>query len=126
MLGEGDDPHSVVFDKGEWVGIYCPKARAELPAYPQAKGRVPAGEGAGRGFTRRQGQVLAYIHLYWKLNRRGPSEAEMARYFAVTPATAHGMVVTLSKGGWIAREAGAARTIRVLVGAAELPELEGG
>ncbi len=33
-------------------------------------------------FTAKQGQYLAYIHLYRKLHRRGPSESEIREYFS--------------------------------------------
>ena len=29
-LGDSDDPHCVVFEKGEWVGIICPKDKPNL------------------------------------------------------------------------------------------------
>jgi len=34
-------------------------------------------DGAKARFTYRQGQFLAFIHLYRKLHRRGPAELDM-------------------------------------------------
>ena len=48
-------------------------------------------------FTERQGQYLAFIHTYTKIHRRPPAEADMQRYFQVTPPTVHQMVVNLDR-----------------------------
>ena len=36
-------------------------------------------------FTDRQGQYLAFIYAYTRVNRRPPAEADMQRYFQVSP-----------------------------------------
>lgn len=77
-------------------------------------------------YTRRQGQYLAYIHTYTRLHRQPPSEAEIAAYFGVSPPSAHQMVVTLDQRGLIQRTPGHARSLRVLVPPADLPDLESG
>ena len=74
-------------------------------------------------FTAKQGQYLAYIHLYRRLHRRGPSEADIGEYFRVSPPTVHQMIVTLEKKGLVAREAGVPRSVRVAVPASDLPDL---
>jgi hypothetical protein len=38
-------------------------------------------------FTAKQGQYLAFIHYYTKVNDCPPAEADMQRYFRVTPPT---------------------------------------
>jgi repressor LexA len=40
-------------------------------------------------FTPKQGQYLAYIHLYTRLHRRPPAEADIQQYFCVTPPSVH-------------------------------------
>jgi repressor LexA len=75
-------------------------------------------------YTKRQGQYLAFIHSYTRLHGRSPAEADIQRYFKVTPPTVHQMVVTLERRGFIERTPGEARSIRVLVPAAELPPLD--
>ena len=37
------------------------------------------------GFTLKQGQYLAFIDVYTRVNRRPPAEADMQRQFGVTP-----------------------------------------
>jgi repressor LexA len=74
-------------------------------------------------FTTRQGQFLAFIHYYTKLNRQPPAEADMQRHFQVTPPVVHDMILTLEKKGLIARTPGAARTIRVLLPPEQVPDL---
>ncbi|MFV8749528.1 LexA family protein [Nannocystaceae bacterium ST9] len=74
-------------------------------------------------FTEKQGQYLAFIYLYTKLNKRPPAEADIQRYFAVTPPTVHNMVVELERKALIRREPGRARTIEVLVAPENLPAL---
>jgi hypothetical protein len=81
-------------------------------------------KGQGMTFTHRQGQFLAFIHLYRKLHRQGPAELDMVKYFRVTPPSVHGMVVKLAELGLITREPGVSRSARVAVPAADLPELE--
>jgi DNA-binding MarR family transcriptional regulator len=75
-------------------------------------------------YTKKQGQYLAFIYNYTKINGRPPAEADMQRYFRVTPPTVHQMVLTLEKRGFITREPGKARTVRVLLTPEELPYLE--
>jgi DNA-binding MarR family transcriptional regulator len=74
-------------------------------------------------FTPKQGQYLAYIHLYTRLHRRPPAETDMQQYFRVTPPSVHQMVLTLERAGFIKRQPGLARSIEVLVDPKLLPEL---
>jgi hypothetical protein len=74
-------------------------------------------------FTDTQGQYLAFIHAYVKLNRRPPAETDFQLYFRVTPPTAHRMIVTLTDRGLIRRQPGAARSIELLVSPDDLPPL---
>jgi Mn-dependent DtxR family transcriptional regulator len=74
--------------------------------------------------THRQGQFLAFIHLYRRLHRQGPAETDMVKFFRVTPPSAHGMVVKLAELGLVTREPGVARSIRVAIPEDEIPKLE--
>ena len=76
-----------------------------------------------RDFTARQGQYLAFIQAYTLVNGRPPAQADIMRFFRVTPPTVHQMVLTLEKRGLISRRSGAARAIAVLVDPAKLPNL---
>tara|TARA_B100001123_G_C14472971_1_gene695182 strand:+ start:250 stop:486 length:237 start_codon:yes stop_codon:yes gene_type:complete len=74
-------------------------------------------------YTEKQGQYLAFIHAYTRLHRRPPAEADMQRFFEVTPPSVHRMVVELEKKGLIRRQPGRARTIEVLLPLEALPAL---
>jgi repressor LexA len=75
-------------------------------------------------FTKAQGQYLAFIYYYTKIHRRPPAEMDMAIYFRAEPSIVHNMVKALHARGLIERTPGEARTIRVLMDRAELPDLE--
>ena len=74
-------------------------------------------------FTDKQGQYLAFIQAYSVLNGRPPAEADMERFFLVTPPSVHSMVVGLERLGLIRRVPRQARSIELLVAADELPPL---
>jgi repressor LexA len=73
-------------------------------------------------YTQKQGQYLAFI--YTKINRRAPAEVDIQRFFNVTPHAVHQMILTLEKSGFVSREPGKARTIKVLLSPDQLPYLE--
>jgi len=74
-------------------------------------------------YTEKQGQYLAFIYYYSKIHGRAPAEAEMQQYFRVSPPSVHQMVLTLEARGLIARTPGQARSIRLLILPADLPDL---
>src|SRR6202040_479023 len=74
-------------------------------------------------FTPKQGQYLAYIHLYTRLHRRPPAETDMQEYFRVSPPAVHQMVLTLERTGLIRRQTRTPRSIEVLIDPKLLPEL---
>ena len=74
-------------------------------------------------FTEKQGQYLAFIYAYTRVNARPPAEIDMQRYFNVTPPSVHQMVLTLERAGLIRRQPEAARSIEVLVDPERLPVL---
>jgi LexA DNA binding domain len=75
-------------------------------------------------YTAKQGQYLAFIYYFAKIHGEAPSEAEMQRYFRVTPPSVHQMVLSLEARGLIARAPGKARSIELLLDRAELPDLD--
>jgi repressor LexA len=60
---------------------------------------------------------------YTKIHGVPPAEADMRRYFPVSPPAVHEMVKALDRQGLIAREPGKPRSIRLLLSRAELPYL---
>lgn len=75
-------------------------------------------------FTAKQGQYLAFINHYSKVHRQAPAEADLQRYFLVSPPSIHQMIKTLELNGLIQRIPGQARSIRLLVRPEHLPPLE--
>ena len=74
-------------------------------------------------FTAKQGQYLAYIHLYTRLHRRPPAETDMQEYFRVSPPSVHQMVLTFERAGFIRRQPRNPRSIELLVDPTQLPDL---
>jgi repressor LexA len=74
--------------------------------------------------TPKQGAYLSFIQQYLQLHGRSPSEAELQQFFMVSPPSVHQMIVMLERRGFISRQAGVARSIRVLVASDQLPPLD--
>ncbi len=89
-----------------------------LPVSQQQKFMTPI-------FTERQGQFLAYIHQYSVVNGYAPAEADMQRFFQISPPSVHSMVLTLERRGFIRRVPGQARSITLIVPSDSLPPLKG-
>ena len=78
---------------------------------------------SAKTFTPKQGQYLAFIHLYTRLHRRPPAETDMQEYFRVSPSSVHQMVLSLERAGLIKRLPRTPRSIEVVVDPKDLPEL---
>jgi DNA-binding MarR family transcriptional regulator len=74
-------------------------------------------------FTDTQGQYLAFIHAYALVNGRPPAEADMQRFFAVTPPSVHSMIKELERRGLITRVPRQPRSIAISLPEDELPRL---
>lgn len=74
-------------------------------------------------YTERQGQYLAFIHAYAKVNARAPAQVDMQRFFAVTAPSVHQMLLTLERRGFLRRTPGRARAVEILVAPEDLPVL---
>ena len=77
-----------------------------------------------RRYTKTQGQYLAFIYYYTKLNGLPPAERDMERYFGTSPPSVHQMVLTLEKHHLIERVPRKSRSIRLLLTRQEIPDLE--
>ncbi len=75
-------------------------------------------------YTARQGQYMAFIYYYTKLNGRPPAEADMQRYFRVSPPTVRHMVLNLEKRGLSTRVPGQPRSIRPVIPHEKFPAVE--
>ena len=90
----------------------------------QTWGRRNAYDAPRPAFTARQGQFLAFIHAYTLVNGRPPAEADMMRFFRLTPPSVHQMILKLEQLGLISRQPGVPRSIVVLLDRSALPMLE--
>ena len=75
-------------------------------------------------YTHKQGQYLAYIYYYTKLNGVPSAEADMQRYFTTTPSAVHKMVLKLKEKCFISRIPKTPRSLRLLLSREQLPDLE--
>ncbi|MDO9016021.1 MAG: MarR family transcriptional regulator, partial [Deltaproteobacteria bacterium] len=60
---------------------------------------------------------------YTTIHGQAPAERDMERFFRTSPPTIHTMVKTLEREGFIRRQPGVARAIKLLVQADALPVL---
>ena len=74
-------------------------------------------------YTEKQGQYLAFIYYHTKIMGVAPAEADMQKYFNVSPPSVHQMVLTLEKQKFISRVAGKSRSITLLITKEDLPGL---
>ena len=74
-------------------------------------------------YTDKQGQYLAFIYYYSKIHGCAPSEAEMQRYFRVSPPSVHQMILTLEVRGLLERTPRQARSLHLLIAPDDLPDL---
>ena len=77
-----------------------------------------------RTVTDKQGQYLAFIYNYTVINGRPPAEADLQRFFCVTPPTIHQMILRLEEKGFISRSPGMAKSIKLLVYPDQIPRLK--
>jgi repressor LexA len=112
VSGEGFEKHLVMFEAGKLLTVLCPKGTMKPQAQPRER------------FSGLQGRYLAFIHQYTQVHGVAPAEFDMQTFFKTSPPTIHQMVLTLERKGFIERTPGQARSIKVLVPAAELPPLK--
>ena len=84
---------------------------------PDAKKTAPT-------FTCKQGQYLAFIYYYTKINGRAPAQADLQRYFRVSPPSVHRMVTQLEEKGLITKQPGVARSLSLAIPLSQLPALD--
>ena len=75
-------------------------------------------------FTDKQGQYLAYIYHYTKLNAIPPAHTDFQKYFQVTPPTVNQMINTLESKGFITKRPRAARSISLVIPTYLIPILK--
>jgi Mn-dependent DtxR family transcriptional regulator len=75
-------------------------------------------------YTEKQGQYLAFIFYYTKINGVPPAQADFQRYFGVSPPTVHQMILQLDKKNLITRIPNISRSIAVNLPETQLPSLK--
>ena len=70
-----------------------------VPAMIRLRSPIAATASQRSSFTPKQGQYLAFIDAYTRVNRRPPDEREMQWHFGVTPPSVHQMILTLERAG---------------------------
>jgi Mn-dependent DtxR family transcriptional regulator len=74
-------------------------------------------------FTDKQGQYLAFIYNYTQIHGHPPAEADIQKFFRVTPPTVHQMILKLEQLNLLSRVPGQPRSLQVLVPPEQLPVL---
>lgn len=77
-----------------------------------------------KSYTTKQGQYLAFIYYYTKVNGYPPAERDMQKYFKATPPTVHVILLALEKKHLIERIPNRPRNIRLLLTREEIPDLD--
>lgn len=75
-------------------------------------------------YTEKQGQYLAFIFYYTKINGIPPAQTDFQRYFSVTPPTVHQMILTLEEKKLISRLANKPRSLFICIPDEEIPRLK--
>lgn len=65
--------------------------------------------------TQRQLEYLSFLNFYIKRYGQAPAESDIQKHFLVSPPTVNQMMQTLEKRGFITRQAGVARSIKMCI-----------
>ena len=103
------------------VASICSQAKTAVEPVRRKLNACKSGQGPR--FTPTQGKYLAFIQRYFSKYGVAPAESDMQRHFLVSAPSVNAMMQTLTRRGLISRTPGAARSIRLLVPAEELPQL---
>jgi len=77
-----------------------------------------------KSYTEKQGQYLAFIFYYTKINGIPPAQIDLQRYFGVTPPTIHQMILQLEKKKLISRIPNTSRSLKLCIPEEQLPRLK--
>tara|TARA_Y100000588_G_C14165296_1_gene886646 strand:- start:80 stop:331 length:252 start_codon:yes stop_codon:yes gene_type:complete len=75
-------------------------------------------------YTEKQGQYLAFIYYYTKINRVPPAHADFESWFRTAPSTVHQMILQLEKKKLINRTPNTPRSIVIAIPEEHLPKLK--
>ena len=108
---------------GRRFRVYVSNYAQSTISFPDKLSKPVSREKKSR-YTQLQGQYLAFIYYYTRLNRLPPAERDFQVYFKTQSSSVHSMILMLEKKGLIERTAGKARSIRLLLSREEIPDLE--
>jgi Mn-dependent DtxR family transcriptional regulator len=74
-------------------------------------------------FTEKEGQYLAFIHYYTKVNGIPPAQVDFQRYFRVSPPSVHQMILRLELKNLIRRIPNTPRSLTVSLPENNIPLL---
>ena len=75
-------------------------------------------------YTEQQGQYLSFIYYYLKVNKKPPSFLDFEVYFETSSASVNSMLKMLEVKGFIFREKGKARSIKLCLDRDQIPDLK--
>ena len=116
-------------ERVEWAGDWDPSdfdreaVNRLLAKKFKPKSKKPKADVAS-AFTEKQGQYLAFIFWFTRINRCPPAQSDIQRFFGVSAPAVHQMITTLEKSGFLNRSPGQARAIQVTLEQSQLPPLE--
>jgi hypothetical protein len=106
------------------LDTHCPGRTFGHTDQESATPSEPAVADTKARYTPKQGQYLSFIYYYTKIHGLPPSEADLQRYFRVSPPTVHQMILNLEARGLIERVPRTPRSVRLTVPRSDLSDLE--
>ena len=85
---------------------------------------IPEAKKKTAGYTYKQGQYLAFIYYYTKINGYAPAQADLQRYFHVSPPSVHRMLTQLEAKELIRKRPATPRSLSLALPVNQLPELD--
>ncbi|MGB5116742.1 MULTISPECIES: LexA family protein [Shewanella] len=82
---------------------------------------IPTEKKINSAFSVKQGQYLAFIYYYSKVNGYPPAQADIQKYFGVSAPTVHQTILKLETDKLISRTPRESRSLKVLIKTDELP-----
>ena len=82
--------------------------------------KISASKSAAQRPTKRQHEYLSFIAKYIARFGRAPAESDIERHFLVSAPSVNNMMQTLERCGYISRQRGVPRSIRICI---ELPRV---
>ena len=75
-------------------------------------------------YSEKQGQYLAFIFYYTKINGIPPAQKDFQKYFGVSAPSVHQMILQLSKMNLITRLPNSPRSLSINIPQTQLPTLK--